>query len=219
MTRFRSDWDFGFSSLTKFFYGPWRHERTALETVGDAAEGHLDDPPGAAAEAILEDTLRLLESPLSTEALTTIWLAASGRGYNLPYFGIDTRDWLRQIIDVSVERLRQVDPAYTVAAPEPAPDTAASAVLDELRLVAPELTAKVASRKGYEIEGVVPALEQVVTQVDPDLGFRLFLRTLIVYRVPISEAQYSRYEALGERFGYGEFHVSDTDWLRDLPRG
>ncbi|MCX5232784.1 hypothetical protein [Streptomyces sp. NBC_00233] len=40
-----------------------------------------------------------------------------------------------------------------------------------------------------------------------DLGFRLFLRTVEVLRLPLSEEQYTRYEALAGRFHYGENHL------------
>lgn len=62
MTVHRSDWDFGLSRLTKFFAGPWSHERTVDETIADAAVGHADEPPGAAASAILKDAVRLVSS-------------------------------------------------------------------------------------------------------------------------------------------------------------
>ncbi|MEV7448658.1 hypothetical protein ACWD6Q_10220 [Streptomyces nigra] len=35
-------------------------------------------------------------------------------------------------------------------------------------------------------------LEQVVTRVDPDLGFRLLLRMLNVLSVPLTEDEYAR---------------------------
>ncbi|WP_406273841.1 hypothetical protein OHT93_26460 [Streptomyces sp. NBC_00191] len=216
MTRQEFAQDFGFSALTKRFHGPWDHERTALETVADGATDRVDEPPGSAALALLEDTLRLLESPLSSGAITTLWLAATGRGYSLDRFGVDGRDWLRQIVDICTERLRQVDPAHAATIPGPASDELTRAVMEEIRVAAPVLTAKTESRRGYEVEGVVPALEQVVTEVDPDLGFRLFLRIMNASWVPITEAQYARYETLGERFGYGRFHVDDVEFLTQL---
>jgi hypothetical protein len=57
------------------------------------------------------------------------------------------------------------------------------------------------------------ALEHVVTRIDPDLGFRLFLRVLSALSVRLTQEQYDRYEAIGERFGYGEYHVSNVDYL------
>lgn len=65
----------------------------------------------------------------------------------------------------------------------------------------------------HGIPGAVAAraLEQVVSEVDPDLGFRLFLPVLLALGMPLTEERYARYKALGERFGYGEFHVSQVE--------
>ncbi|MFG2978262.1 hypothetical protein ACGFYY_35420 [Streptomyces sp. NPDC048331] len=51
------------------------------------------------------------------------------------------------------------------------------------------------------------ALEQIATQTDPDLGFRLLLRIVEVLQLPLTEAQYTRYATLADRFHYGEHHL------------
>ncbi|MFF4228079.1 hypothetical protein [Streptomyces sp. NPDC001820] len=217
MTRYRFDVDFGFSDLTRWFQGPWQHERTVPETVSDACEGRLGWPEGVAATAILHDSLRLLESPLSTAEITALWQAATQGGYNLEYFGIDGRDWLRQIVEICTDRLRQVDAAYAAVVEWPAPaSSAADAVLAALRAASASLEAAATSGHRPTVPGIVEALEKTVVQVDPDLGFRLFLRIMAAYWVPITEAEYARYAALGERFGYGEFHVDDVEFLTRL---
>ncbi|MCX4825393.1 hypothetical protein OG883_37190 [Streptomyces sp. NBC_01142] len=85
------------------------------------------------------------------------------------------------------------------------------AVLRELREVKPLLADKTVSPHRHGIPGTTAAtaLEEVATRVDPDLGYRLFLRLLRVLSVPLAEEQYARYQALGEEFGYGECHVCD----------
>lgn len=168
------------------------------------------------AYSILEDAVRLLESPLPTQAITTLWLGATGRRCDLEHLGIDGRDWLRQIADICLDRIRQDDPSYAATAPEPVSEALTGAVLDELRVAGAALTAATMNRDSREVSGVVPALEMAVTQVDPDLGFRLFLRAMKEYWVPIDDAQYARYVALGERFGYGEFLVDDVYFLTKL---
>ncbi|MFJ1602294.1 hypothetical protein ACIOHS_02790 [Streptomyces sp. NPDC088253] len=52
--------------------------------------------------------------------------------------------------------------------------------------------------------GLVPALERVVTEACADLGYRLFLRAVKAYFVPVPAdgKTYGRFVALGERFGY-----------------
>jgi hypothetical protein len=41
----------------------------------------------------------------------------------------------------------------------------------------------------------------------------LFLRVLSALSVRLTREQYDRYRAIGERFGYGEYHVSYVDYL------
>lgn len=63
---------------------------------------------------------------------------------------------------------------------------------------------------------VVAALQQLVVEVDPDLGFRFFLRVLNAHLVPVTESQYERYHQLGERFGHHELVVDDGT-LQSVP--
>jgi hypothetical protein len=59
----------------------------------------------------------------------------------------------------------------------------------------------------------VRAIEEAVGQVDPDLGFRLFLRVLAVLSVPMTEEQYTRYVGIGARLDYCEYHVYQVEDL------
>lgn len=97
----------------------------------------------------------------------------------------------------------------------PARTELADTVLREVRETAPAVADKAASRHWHPVPAtdVMDALEHVVTRIDPDLGFRLFLRVLNTLSVRLTQEQYDRYMAIGERFGYGEYHVSDVDHL------
>jgi hypothetical protein len=210
-TRRDATGDFGFSELTSRFAQPWQ-DATARDRVRTAAAG--DDSaqtPGSAAALLLEDTLRLLDSPLPTDTITTLWLAASDRGFNIDQLGIDAREWLELIAEVCRERLREVAPAYTPLVPPVQADFTDEA-LRELREAAPLLADRTVSAHWLAIPGptALSVVEEVVTQVDPDLGYRLFLRLLHVVSPPLTEESYTRYQALGARFGYGESHVSDA---------
>ncbi|MBD0744858.1 hypothetical protein [Streptomyces sp. CBMA152] len=196
--------DFGLSGLTKWFHGPLSMEMSERDLVAAAA----DWGDGSYAPTLLEDVLRLLESPLSTEAIDMLWCAATGRSYAPDRWETGGRDWLREVARVCVERIRQDDPAFEPGQPGPVPNGLGEDVLSEIRSVRAALEAATI-RDG--IRDVVPTLEQVVTQVDPDLGFRLFLRVMKAYRVPIGETQHDRYHELGETFGYNEFVVDDGD--------
>jgi hypothetical protein len=131
---------------------------------------------------------------------------------------MDGRDWLRQIVDVCEERIRRDEPRSLAHPQAPAWDPELKdAVLAEVRALAPELDRATADHPYYGVPEVVPSLERVVTEVDPDLGFRLFLRVLKAYLIPISDSQHLRYRELGERFGYNEFVVDDGT-LQLMPR-
>lgn len=216
-TRRATDWDFGLSDLTGRFVAGW-HRGTARGAVRDAAAADAPaQPPGFAAAVLLEDTRRLLESGLSDDSLTTLWVAATNRGYNIDHFGIEGRDWLRQIADVCEERLREVAPSYVPVVPA-ARSELTEDVLRELREVAPWCADRAVSPRWLPVPAtdVLASLEQVVSRADPDLGFRLFLRLLLVLSVPLTAEQYGRCRALGERFGYGRYHVYAVE---DLVRG
>ena len=188
------DGDFGFSELAGEFHPQWERSVPAPELLHRTVIADGYRIPGVQALVLWEDTVRLLRSPLSGDTLTTLWVAAShtdpGR------FGTDGPGWLRRIAEECRARLAEVAPEHTPALPPVRADLA-DAVLHELREAAPLL----------EREHATP-LEQVVARVDPDLGFRLLLRVLHTASGSLTERQYGRCRALGERFGYGEDHVS-----------
>lgn len=165
-------------------------------------------PPGSEAAILWEDTRRMLDSGLSDDTVTVLWLAATNRGYNIDEFGVGGREWLEQVVDLCEEHLTAAAPAYLPALAAILTDTG-DAVLREIRDMAPLAAGKAISPAFLPLEGaaVMGALEQVVTRVDPDLGFRLFLRTLEVLQLPLTEERYARYETLGSRFQYGEDHL------------
>ncbi|WP_405882083.1 hypothetical protein OG762_27775 [Streptomyces sp. NBC_01136] len=112
------------------------------------------------------------------------------------------------------ERLTDVAPEYTPVV-APARTELTDTVLREVRETVPAVAAQAVSPHWHPVPAtdVMDALEHVVTQIDPDLGFRLFLRVLNTLFVPLTQEQYDRYQAIGERFGYGEYHVSDVEHL------
>ncbi|MFJ2395207.1 hypothetical protein ACIOTI_20960 [Streptomyces sp. NPDC087843] len=200
-------WDFGLSGLAGKAHWDWRASREEIRSAADGDD--VGQTPGSAAAVLLEDTLRLLGSALPDAALSALWGGASG----VPG-PVEGRDWLRLIADVCRERLREVAPAYRPVV-APARTELADLVLREVREVASTVMVRVISphRRPVLAVDVTDALEHVVTRIDPDLGFRLFLRVLIELSVPLTQEQYDRYGAIGERIGYGAYHVSDVDHL------
>ncbi|MFF0737410.1 hypothetical protein ACFYVK_38080 [Streptomyces chartreusis] len=89
------------------------------------------------------------------------------------------------------------------------PGTAAALLLEDVT----RLASRTVQPHWQGVPGADAArvLEQVVTRVDPDLGFRLFLRVLIALWMPLTAERYARFEALGKRFGHGKYLVSEID--------
>jgi hypothetical protein len=204
------DEDFGLSGLTQkvSYPTPFPDETAALRLVERMA-GYFE---GANAGRLLEDVRLLLDSSLPDDVIVTLWLAATRAYFDPVAHGIDGRTWLNRIADVCVARIQQNDPSFVLpAALESVGDQGVrAAVLEEIRGVEPALTeAAVTSLYAPALPDVVPALEQAVAEVGADLAFRLFLRAMKAYFVPISEARHGRLHLLGERLGYHEFVVDD----------
>lgn len=200
--------DIGLSGLIKWI----RYPAVDTETAGlDVVASVADRYDGAFAHQLLRDCLVLLDSPLSSREIEILWLAGTFREFDLERLGIDGRVWLRRIADVCTDRIRSDDPSFAPAAPPVADDKAKEAVAAEVGSVGPALEEATARHAYSPLDGVVPALLRAV-DVDPDLAFRLLLRALKGYFVPISEARYERYLALGDELGLGEDVVDDRDF-------
>ncbi|MGX1567527.1 hypothetical protein, partial [Streptomyces sp. NPDC055509] len=204
-----TSWDFGLSHLAGNAHQDWRADTARREILRVADADEPRQSPGTAAALLLEDALRLLRSPLSDATITSLWVAVSDAALRM-----DGRDWLRLVEDVCVERLREVAPAYTIVA-TPARTESADTVLRELRETAPTVVGKAVSPHWQPLPAAeaMAALGEVVLRVDPDLGFRLFLRVLRVLAVPVAREQFERFEAIAERFAYGKHHVGEIEQL------
>ncbi|MEU2110601.1 hypothetical protein [Streptomyces sp. NPDC019507] len=199
--------DIGLSGLIKWI----RFPRVNSEAAGlDVVTSVADRIDGAFAHQLLKDCLVLLDSPLSGRDIETLWLAGTFRDFDLERLGIGGRVWLRRIADICTDRIRH-DDFTPLAAASVLGEALKEAVRAEIRSVGPALEQATAHHPYNAIAGVVPALEQVA-EIDPDLGYRLLLRALKGFFVPISEARYERYLALGDEFGLGEDVVDDGDF-------
>lgn len=187
------DEDFGFSELARQFDPIWERSVPTSELLHQTVTADGYRVPGVQALVLWEDTVRLLRSPLSDDTLTMIWAAASNSDPDRS--GTGEPGWLHRIAEASRARLTEVAPDHTPVLPPVRADLV-DAVLHELREAAPLLE-----------PAHTTALEQVVVQVDPDLGFRLLLRVLHTASASLTKRQYARCRTLGEHFGYGEDHV------------
>ncbi|MFF3842923.1 hypothetical protein [Streptomyces sp. NPDC001930] len=180
---------------TGWIYGGTPREH--IQRVADDGPGHA---PGAYAAVLLDDTWRLLDSALPEEAVGLLWRTAAGRLHVLgeDEFDAEGRAWLEQVSQVCHAHLTEVDPAYAPFLP-PARTDLTEAVLREVR--------EAAHADAEQVRGVGRVLEDVVTAVDPDLGFRLLLHLLDTYAVPVDGARRDRYRALADRFGFHGDHA------------
>ncbi|MEU8616355.1 hypothetical protein [Streptomyces sp. NPDC048623] len=201
--------DIGLSGLIKWICYP----RVNSEAAGlDVVRSGADRFDGRFAHQLLRDCLVLLGSPLSSREIEVLWLAGTFRAFDLERLGIDGRVWLRRIADICTDRIRRDDPSFTPAAAATVVDEAVrEAVFAEIESVGPALEQATAHHSYHPLDGVVPALRRAA-EADADLGFRLLLRALKGYFVPISEARYERYLALGDELGLGEDVVDDRDF-------
>ncbi|MFH9727325.1 hypothetical protein ACH4M4_30795 [Streptomyces sp. NPDC017254] len=194
---------FGLPMLASALHGTdRRYTGAARETVRQVAADGPGRAPGAHAAVLLDDVWRLLDSALSDEAIGLLWRTASGRLYVLgeEEFDVDARAWLEQVSEVCHAHLEEVDPAY-------APYLAAARteltepVLREVR--------EAVHADAEAVRRVARVLEDVVTAVDPDLGFRLLLQILSVYDVPVTGDRRDRYRAIAGRLGFAADHLDD----------
>ncbi|MFF8289702.1 hypothetical protein ACF068_10810 [Streptomyces sp. NPDC016309] len=197
---------FGLPFLAAVLHGSdWRYEGTVRENVERLVRADAGETPGTQAAVLLEDVRRLLASGLSGEAVTALWRAAAARS---AYTGGDEFDsggraWLERVAEVCREYLSEVDPVYRPSL-SPARSALTDDVLSEVREAATDAA---------EVRDVAGVLEEVVTGVDPDLGFRFLLQILSTYDLHIPGARRDRYRALAERLGYDADHLDDR-----LPR-
>ncbi|MGW6577068.1 hypothetical protein ACWGAN_33515 [Streptomyces sp. NPDC054945] len=91
----------------------------------------------------------------------------------------------------------------------PAPAASfADEVLAEVEAVADALR-PLDGHAHYAVPDVLRTLRRTVTQVDPDLGFRMLLRVVKAYRLTVDASRLTRYQDLGEWLGYDECVVED----------
>ncbi|MFF3408364.1 hypothetical protein ACFYW8_19560 [Streptomyces sp. NPDC002742] len=177
------------------------------------AETSLDQFDRSKAAQLGQDIQRLLRSPLPDETIRTVWLAATHGILDPDEHGMTARTWLRRIEEAWLARVHQDDPAFVPSPPQPVVDEELRrAVIEVIHAVAGPLgPASETPPYGVPATGLVPALERVVTEACADLGYRLFLRAVKAYFVPVpSDGEtYARFVALGERFGYPRWVVRE----------
>lgn len=166
--------------------------------------------------ALWQDVRLLRESPLSDEAIRTVWLGATDHIFDPARDGVSARGWLGRLEEAWLTAARRADPGLVLPATRPVRDEEGRrVVLGVIRTLGP-LLAFEAERHAYPLPltGLVPALEQVTGEVCPGLGYRLFLRALKSYCVPVDRETVDALTSAGARFGFSPQHVQEELNLR-----
>ncbi|MGW3119139.1 hypothetical protein ACWDBW_18685 [Streptomyces sp. NPDC001107] len=195
---------------------PDRHSRPEEGPLAEwlgFAELAVDEFDRSRAVQLGQDIQRLLRSPLPEDTIRTAWLGATHGLFDPAEYGISARAWLQRAEEAWLARVRRDDRAFVPPPPHPVVD-------EELRQAVLQVIHSAAEHLGHAAEnppfgtpvtGLVPALERVVTEACADLGYRLFLRAVKAYFVPVPADGdiYRRFVALGERFGYPRWVVRE----------
>lgn len=201
MTEENEDYRYGLTGLSTQFYDGFHCEGTTLDVAVRAAASD--------AEEIRADALLLLESTLPDWAVDAVWRGASEL---VRMSGV--RQWLREVVALCDAAIRDAEPGFFAlyAAPTVTEDLT-GAVLDELLLIGPSLTRKAGHHHDPRhmnngVPGLVPALDLAIRAVGAQLGFRLMMRSVSNFWLPLDKATYDRYAGLWKRLGYGNL----ADW-------
>ncbi|WP_197523298.1 hypothetical protein, partial [Actinokineospora pegani] len=139
-----------------------------------------------------------------------LWQAAAGLSNGSRSIPIGL-GWLEEVIEVCNELLPTPTTSDTVVN-EVDPATA-NRLLAEIDALEPTLTQRISTKYGQEIPTFSRSLRTCVTDISPDLAFRLLLCALSQYGVNYSLEQHARFVELGEHFSYGELLVLTTEYL------
>ncbi|WP_055588971.1 hypothetical protein [Peterkaempfera griseoplana] len=161
----------------------------------------------------------LLESSLPEETIRTAWAGSTDYAFDPVKEGVAPRIWLKRIESVWLAAERRRDPNFVPPSARPVTDEALRAeVLRVMRPLADGLTAAHTNTQVSNpspLPPLLPALQRVVTEACADLGYRLFLRAVKFYTLPVGEALFTEMVALGGRLGHPAGPVEDDHNRRD----
>jgi hypothetical protein len=152
------------------------------------------------------DVRRLLDSRLADETIRTVWVGSTDQAFDPAKERVTARAWLERTESAWLAAESRSEPGFVPPAARPVTDEVLRAAA--LRAMAPVASALARAYGEGEVfnplplPGLIPALEQLISTVCADLGFRLFLRAVMYYRLPVSEACHASLVTLGARFGY-----------------
>ncbi|WP_327179531.1 hypothetical protein OG599_32445 [Streptomyces sp. NBC_01335] len=193
-------------------------ERGPVSAMVLVAGRSVTELRGASSLQLGRDVRRLRESDIPEEAIRTAWIASTDHAFDPFKEGVGVRTWLDMVEAAWLAEERRNSPGFVGPSADPVTDDASrAAVLHAVGTVGVDLALADMAGRMYDVlpvGDVVPALERVVTEVCADLGYRLFLRALKAYAVPVAPGARPALVALGERFGYPQGLV-----VQDLVQG
>ncbi|MEU0566875.1 hypothetical protein ABZ297_15995 [Nonomuraea sp. NPDC005983] len=201
MQRYTED-DFGLTWLMGHFHADWTLN---AETAIGAVRYHLWeglDPRHVM--ALRRDALLLLEG-LPSDSIEHLWQSGTDAGN---FFGRRVpsgSQWMKMLIeecDAWLQRRGITPPGRLDPIDQEAGTGQADSILRELNEAAGTIGVELADQ-----------LARCARHCTPDLAFRIFLKALNIKGEPISRSQYERFTEIAEDLHYGEFVVSNVEYL------
>ncbi|MFE9819734.1 hypothetical protein [Streptomyces sp. NPDC005773] len=206
-----TEFTFGIPWVMSFFHQDWK---LSASTEVEAVSGHFVEELDPESVLLVRRDARLLWEGLPAHRITAVWEGCSETGKYFFNRGrlTDGAELMRQVIEVCDAWLDR------------RPDTVTLSKAD--RYEGRELTGQVRSVieefDDWLGQEMTEALTECVDRCTPDLAFRLLLQalpttsaTLSPHYLYLSKEQYARLASLGQEFQYGEYVVSDVEYLVD----
>jgi hypothetical protein len=200
---------FGIPWIMSFFHQDWTLDAsTAAEAVADQFVEELEPE----AVLLVRRDAELLLDKLPSDRITVLWQQGveTGEHFFRRARAMDGAEWMRQVLglcDAWLSR-RSGTPALSGADRYEGRDLA-----DQVLSVVEKFQAPLG-------QDVTDALAKCVHHCTPDLAFRLLLQVLPTKSASLSPEylylsaeQYAGLEALGKAFHYGQYVVSDIEYL------
>ncbi|MEU3558071.1 hypothetical protein [Streptomyces fragilis] len=152
------------------------------------------------------DVRCLLDSSLPEETIRTAWAGSTDYALDPVAEDVTPRAWLGRLEETWLAAERRRDPGFVPPSARPEADEVTGAeVLRVMRPLADALaTAHTEAQvfNPYPLPALMPAFRRVTKEAGADLGYRLFLRAVKFYALPVTVALRAEMTMLGDRFGY-----------------
>ncbi|WP_435122383.1 hypothetical protein [Micromonospora tulbaghiae] len=202
-----SSFDFGLTGFVGWFHQDWRYEGSCFDLLGRLL-GPETDPREVRA---LRSDAFLMRTTLTAADVELLWHVGSGYSFS---FGPDGTwpsgpNWLATIVHECDDWLSRHGSVGAGRASAPH-QSLADVVAREIEALTDGLPD--ARDPGGALRD---ALLRCNRSCSPDLALRWCLRIARNCTWPLRRSQYERLVALGDRFGYGEFVVTDAEYLTE----